>query len=265
MQHNFTGKFFLLSLLLFLSPFVSILAQTTSLYFEDQQVEPATMVSIDVNVADFNSIVGMQFSINWNPDVLEFNEVENFGIEDITLEANFGLDSAGVGRLGFLWIDNTLAGVDLPDSSTLFSIKFMVIGDPNSTCQMIFSDMPTLIEFSDVDDVIETELIGATITVMEPNSLFYNSAPDQIKVIDCYPNPFSARTSLEFQLATSDQLTILIKDAKGKLIYSQQDFFQAGKHQVIFNKDLFPAGGIYFYELVSKRFKVSQKLIHLND
>lgn len=265
MQHFFTGKLFLLSLLLFFIPFVAIQAQTTSLYFEDQQVEPGTMASIDLKVSDFENMLGMQFSVNWDPQVLSFQEVQNFGMEDITLESNFGLDSVGVGKMGFLWIDNTLAGIELPDSSVLFSIKFIVVGDPNTSTDIIFSNTPTLIELSDDVGVIEADLVNAMITVAEPNSTYFNNAPDQIKVIDCYPNPFTTRTTLDFEIVKTNYLTISLKDAKGKVIYQRQDFYQPGKHQIVFNKDLFPTAGIYIYELVSPDFKVSQRLIHLND
>jgi hypothetical protein len=262
MQHNFTGKFFLLSLLLFFVSFAATQAQSTSLYFEDQEVEPGTMVNIDLKVSDFQNMLGMQFSINWNPEVLSFQNVEDFGLEDITLESNFGLDSSSVGRLGFLWIDNSLAGVALPDSSVLFAIKFMVIGNPDAACDIVFSDIPTLIELSDDEGVIDADMVGAVITVAEPNSTF---APDHISVIDCYPNPFASRTTLEFQMDYSAYLTISIKDVKGKVVHEQEDYFQPGKHQIVFNKDLFPTAGIFFCELISSEFKVSQKLIRLND
>ncbi len=263
MQHKFTGKLFLISLLLFFIPFAFTQAQSTSLYFEDQQVEPGSMVNIDLSVSDFENMLGMQFSINWNPEVLSFQNVEDFGIEDITLEANFGLDSAIVGRMGFLWIDNSLSGVALPDSSVLFSIKFLVIGDPNTACEIVFSDTPTLIELSDDEGVIEADLVGGVVTVAEPNSVF--NAQDPVKVIDCYPNPFSTRTTLEFQMTNADYLTIAIKDVKGKVVHEQKDYFLPGKHQIVFNKELFPTAGIFFCELVSSEFKNSQKLIRLND
>lgn len=265
MKNYFNGKFFLLSLLSFFISFDASLAQTTSLFFEDQEVEPGTMVYADLKVSAFQDMLGMQFSVNWDPNVLDFQDVENFGINDITKESNFGLDSAGVGRLGFLWIDNSLSGVALVDSSVLFSIKFLVIGDPNSATSVSFSNIPTLIELSDENGVIESDLVSGTLSVSEPNASFFNNAPDQIKVIDCYPNPFSAFTTLEFDMAHGNQLTLSIKDAKGKVIQEQHEYFPAGKHRIILNKDSFPSAGIYFYELVSREFKISQKLIHTGN
>ncbi|MCB0652146.1 MAG: T9SS type A sorting domain-containing protein [Saprospiraceae bacterium] len=265
MKKYYTGKFFLLSLLSFFISFDASLAQTTSLFFENQDVEPGTMVDVDLKVSAFQDMLGMQFSVNWDPNVLDFQNVENFGIDDITKEANFGLDSVGAGRLGFLWIDNSLSGVALVDSSVLFSIKFIVIGDPNSATSVSFSNIPTLIELSDENGVIESEMVSGTLNVTEPNATFFNNAPDQIKVIDCYPNPFSAFTTLDFEMAHGNQLTLSIKDAKGKVVQERHEYFPAGKHKIILNKDSFPSAGIYFYELVSREFKVSQKIIHISN
>ena len=139
----------------------------------------------------------------------------------------------------------------------------MVIGDPNATCDIVFSDTPTLIELSDDEGVIEADLVSGLITVAEPHSVF--DVINHLKVIDCYPNPFSTRTTLEFQMTKADYMTIAIKDVKGRVVHEQRDYFQPGKHQIVFNKELFPTAGIFFCELVSSEFKDSQKLIRLND
>lgn len=260
-----TGKFFLLSLLFVSLSLIAAQAQTTSLFFEDQEVEPETIINVDLKVSSFQDMVGMQFSVNWDPQVLTYQDVENFGMNDITLENNFGLDSTVVGKLGFLWIDNNLSGVGLNDSTILFSLKFLVIGDPNSTSLVSFTGMPTAIELLDGNGEVTTDLVNGTITVMEPNSVDYNNAPDLIRNVNCYPNPFSSQSKLSFEIAKSNNLTLSIIDPKGQVVYKKQDFYSAGKHNILLSKDMFPAAGNYICELVSPDFKITQRLIHLGE
>lgn len=258
----FSGKYFLLLPLFLLFSIGASNAQTTSLFFEDQGAEPGTIINVDLKVSAFEDMVGMQFSVNWDAQVLSYQNIENFGINGITLESNFGLDSVGVGRLGFLWIDLSLAGVDLSDSTVLFSIKFEVIGDALSSSSVSFSDIPTLIELSDGQGVIAPDLITGTISVTEPNATIFNNAPDQIEIKECYPNPFSGYTKLDFEIANAKNITVTILDAKGRVVYEQKDFYTAGTHQITLHKELFPSAGIYYYKLVSNEFKVSQRLIY---
>ncbi len=118
-------------------------------------------------------------------------------------------------------------------------------------------------ELNDGDgEVITADLITGTISVSSPNSTIFNNAPDQIKVKECYPNPFSEYTKLDFEIAVAKNITLTILDAKGRVVHEQKDFFTAGTHQVTLHKDLFPSSGIYYYKLVSNEFKVSQRLIY---
>jgi hypothetical protein len=264
-MQKISGNFFLASFLYLFFSISASNAQATTLFFDDQNVEPGTTISVDLKVSAFEDMVGMQFSVNWDPQILQYNTIENFGINEITLVSNFGLDSVGVGRLGFLWIDLSLVGVALPDSTVLFSIKFDVIGDALSYSSVSFSDIPTLIELSDGQGVISPELIAGTITVMEPNATVFNNAPDQIKIKECYPNPFSGYTKLDFEIANANNITLTVLDAKGQVVHEQKQFYSAGKHQITLHKELFPSAGIYYYKLVSNEYKVSQRLIYTEN
>ena len=63
------------------------------------------------------------------------------------------------------------------------------------------------------------------------------------------PNPFSEKTTLEFDLKKSGSIFIEIHDLKGKVLFSKKDFFEEGNNRIEI-KDL-PEGnnGILFYRI----------------
>lgn len=263
MRHTITGKFFGLPFLFIILFFSFAQAQTPSFSFETQEVNAGAVVDIDLKVSSFQDILGMQFSVNWDPSILSFVEVGNFGITDVT-EGSFGLNSVADGKVGFLWIDNSTMGLTVDDDTVVFSMKFNAIGAGTSSTELSFGNMPTAIEVSDTTGVVNPTMTSATITIVEPNAIIYNTAPDKIKVKECYPNAFVEKTQLDFELAEGTQLSLSLLDERGRLVHQQQAYYPAGKHQIILNKDLFPSSGVYYYELASSEFKVSQKLIHIN-
>jgi len=51
------------------------------------------LIFVDVNVTDFEKIVSMQYSMNWDSKVLQFEKVQNFKMSGLSGE-NFGLKEA---------------------------------------------------------------------------------------------------------------------------------------------------------------------------
>lgn len=258
-----TGKLFLLSFLWLLSN-LSAKAQI-SLFFNDQQAYPSTIIYADLKVTDFTNILGAQFSIHWDPTVLSFQAVEQFGIEDMTPEENFGMTSIAEGRLGFLWYDESLQGMSLNDSTTLFSIKFEVIGEPFSTSEIVFASTPSAIEIADIEDVLETILVPGNVEVTNPTNTVFNSAPEKIKVENSFPNPFATSTRIGFSLRNSATIRLIVTDIRGKVVFEETRPFSGGTQAIDLPESIFPESGTYFYQMRSKDFTVSQKLIHIKN
>ncbi|MGH1438071.1 MAG: cohesin domain-containing protein, partial [Lewinella sp.] len=107
-------------------------------------------VCLPVTVNDFNSILGMQFSVNYDASALTFTSSQNFNA------ALVGFTSASVGNptpgnLTFTWNDPFAAGVTLPDGATLLELCFTVTG--SSTTTVNFSGTPTPIEIIDGNEM----------------------------------------------------------------------------------------------------------------
>jgi gliding motility-associated-like protein len=90
----------------------------------------------------------MQFSMNYDPTLLEFDRVDNLNLSGLT-ESLFGTPAGGgtVGNITLSWFDNNLTGITLPDGSQIFDVCFTALADGSS--YVVFSDTPTFVEISD--------------------------------------------------------------------------------------------------------------------
>ncbi|MCE7923785.1 MAG: T9SS C-terminal target domain-containing protein [Haliscomenobacteraceae bacterium CHB4] len=131
---------------------------------------PGETVCVDISVADFNNIVAGQYSMSWDPSVINFQQVQNFGLPGLT-SANFGTSQVSSGLLSFAWFDQNATGVTLPDNSVLFEICFEVIGASGALSPVEFASSPTVLEFINV--------AGGVVPVQSDNG--------SVAVIDCQP------------------------------------------------------------------------------
>ena len=121
------------------------------LTIEHVNVDQGEQVCLEVTTTNFIDILGMQFSINYDPEILHFESVGNFNLDG--LNANyFSFPPSGTapGTITMSWLDNSLEGVTLPDNTILFEMCFEVIGNSNTTID--FSNSPTPIEITDMDE-----------------------------------------------------------------------------------------------------------------
>lgn len=112
-------------------------AQPTYCFSPEQvEVEENETVCLDLRVKDFTDIISTQFTITFDPGVLQFDTITNFNPAVPGLDiADFGTTTAGLGYITFIWSDgqpcqNALIGVTLiPDNQVLFRLCFIATGD----------------------------------------------------------------------------------------------------------------------------------------
>ena len=131
---------------------------------------PGTVVAIDFSVNNFQNIVGMQFSINWDPSVLRFrslinitNLLRDFDVGAFNTDAKF----TNLGQAIVSWYDNSAEPNAVSNGTVLFTIEFDVVGGEGSSTDITISDTPRLIEIIDNNEnniglVLNSGLFTAT-------------------------------------------------------------------------------------------------------
>ncbi len=96
--------------------------------------------SVDITTYNFNDIAGLQFSLGWDPAIIQYTSVSNFNPALNLVQSNFGEAFVNMGQLGFGWT-GPLAGTTLPDGALLFRLNFTMVGNQGTV--VTFTNMPT--------------------------------------------------------------------------------------------------------------------------
>ena len=218
-------------------------------------------VDVDIKVASFKNVSGMQFTLRWDVNVLEFIGIDStdFGLDYITWRDNFGITEADKGIMTFFWVDESLLGTEVIDGTKIFSFKAKVVGNPQQSTTIEFSNNPTVIEVSDPDyNEFLVEARTGNVTVGGISSVLENQVDKRITIT---PNPFKENTRIEFTLNNSSKAHLRIFDLEGKLITEKVEEFGSGFQTIHIQKNKFSTAGTYYLHLTTEEFQVSKKLI----
>lgn len=118
----------------------------------DVDTEPGNNFCVDVVTNDFDDIISMQFSMNWNPSIVQFTGIQNLGLPALA-ETNFNTQDVNQGLLNVSWIDESTEGISLADcEDILFSVCFTAIGNEGDFTNFEFSSNPTPIEIINANE-----------------------------------------------------------------------------------------------------------------
>jgi gliding motility-associated-like protein len=144
-------KYFILFLLAIASTF-SMQAQL-SVSFTGGNVDPGGQIEVDVVVADFNNLFGVQYSINWDSLVLEYDDIINVTSDLSGFDQNAvgvpgpGSVNVNPGQLTVSWFQSNTNS--LPDDTRLFTIVFNGQNVPCDSTEVAVTGVPLAIEVTD--------------------------------------------------------------------------------------------------------------------
>jgi M6 family metalloprotease-like protein len=101
-------------------------------------------------------------------------------------------------------------------------------------------------------------LISREVNIDEPPALAYVYALAQN-----YPNPFNPGTSISWELATEEMVSLQVFDITGRLVATlANDRFSRGRHQITFNAGQL-SSGIYLYRLRAGEFTAVKRMVYV--
>ncbi len=161
---------------------------------------PGETVCIDFSVLDFEAIKKMQYTITWEPNVLEFVNVTNLNLTNLSNANFFTSQALSLGVLGVDWENAT--GVTRPDGSNIFRVCFKVIGNPDDCTAISFEDVPWPVNIETASsNNTNVGLNGQAGTVCVKNPFIF-----EIAFPDVYSGPGST-VCLDVKVKNFNQLT----------------------------------------------------------
>ncbi|MDQ3016344.1 MAG: cohesin domain-containing protein, partial [Bacteroidota bacterium] len=145
----------ILGLLLFLLTAGITRAEQPIFNISTTEGNPGETVEIDFYVDNYTNIISAQFSVNWDPTVIDFVSIKNLNSAVTGLSpANFNVeDFIDEGKFAFTWFEASLNPISLPDGSLYFTVEFMIVGDPCDRSNVAITNDPTEIEVSEPGEI----------------------------------------------------------------------------------------------------------------
>jgi hypothetical protein len=213
-------------------------------------------IVVPVKVRDFKKITGYQFTLSWDPDVLQL-----IGTNDKALKGHFGLNVTDNGKLTTSWFDEMTSEVTLDDDAVVFELRFRAVGRAGSqTAITIGSELTQSEAYNDRLDMLNIVPQSGMVKV----SGFTSVIPTSIN-LTVVPNPFSNSTNINFTIQKDEEVSIMVHDLLGKEIKHISGSFKAGSYSIEWAGDddsgKLLGSGLYNVRLVTNDDAIGEKVL----
>lgn len=108
--------------------------------------------------------------------------------------------------------------------------------------------------------VIDGVVYGDTVLSVDETS----PVVGEYKLYQNYPNPFNPSTTISWQSPVSGKVTIKLFDLLGREIETIVDeYYEAGKHSLLYNANFSLSSGVYFYQLKAGNYIETKKMMYI--
>jgi hypothetical protein len=245
----------IVALLLALLP---LRAQETTFFVEDLMATAGDDISVNVRAVNIADLVGVQLSIDWDESMLEFTGVSNV-VFNGSLADNFNQTQLDSGRIGFLLVDASLEGFDLPDSTILFTLDFSPLTANPLTTEIEFGDIP--LRFSAQNNLnvrLDCNQMPGVVICESPTSIPSFGEDPRFQVA---PNPFREFVRITTRLDYGGRASLELLDLKGRLIHQRTVNLTPGEQTNQLSAADFPATGAYIIRLVTDHERLHRKVV----
>ncbi len=219
----------------------------------DVDLEPGFEYQIPFYAKDFKNIIGYQFALKFNINVLEFGGIEAGNLHRLS-KNNFGLNKLEKGILTTSW--EALPEQTLDENESLFTLKFIAkaTGKLSENLSLNQGTMPAeayagSLHSNPYDSEMMNIFLEFENTQNQPFELFQNT-----------PNPFTDYTLIQFYLPKATTATLTVHDLYGNELWQQTSDYPQGFHEVKIDlKHQNIQAGILLYQLNAQGFKPKTK------
>ncbi len=225
---------------------------TLTFQLDNQKIITGETYEIAFKAKDFDAILGYQFTLSFDPNVLEFESISKCGLASVS-ESNFGLHRLSEGVITTSW--NGADAVALKDGETVFALNF--------TAKKSAALMETI---SVGSQYTPAEAYNADAEVLGVALLFNNDGRETItdadfELMQNVPNPFGQETAIAFFLPIATTASLSIFDASGKVVKVIENNYAKGYHEVVLNASELNGSGILYYQLETASHTTTKRML----
>jgi len=191
------------------------------------------IIRIPVIVKNFRDLLGMQYTINFNPAVLKwvgtYNNILNF---------DMGTNHAEEGKLSFLWVDTKNEVKTLDDGTVIFELLFEKTGD-------------CINEQLDLDGSV-TSVVAYDKDYQSHNVVFKPSVINSLDTKDIWtvaPNPTTEGViHVQMNLRVKKTVVFRLSDITGRLLMVKQVECVKGNNNITLKEERNIPSGTYYLQ-----------------
>ena len=206
---------FLVSLLI-LSTIFSGTSQV-QLIMESTFDDNAELVSVDVKANGWQNIVSAQFSIQFDPAFIAYQNAGNFQVAHLGSQS-IGSYFAAEGTLILVWYDFDPGGESLPEGGTLFTLYFKPLLPGNTVVEI--NNIPRPIEIRGTNGAIQETTSNPVELMLEMSTSTKETSILNNKTVNCYPNPASEQLIFDLRDFSTEEVDhqLQVFDPEGRVI-----------------------------------------------
>jgi hypothetical protein len=220
----------------------------------DQSLIAGETYQFEFEATDFDQVQGFQFTMSFNHNAIEFNEVEAGDLINIS-DGNFGLHKLDEGVITASWNAKSDAQ-SLENGKVLFSFSFTAMEDGR------LSDLISLnSRFTKAEAYDQHGLLGLSLQFVDESGIVTS---EQFELFQNQPNPFKDETVIGFYLPESGKATFKVFDISGRVIKSIEGEYSKGYNEISINRSELQSSGVLYYQLESAEHIASKKMVLLD-
>ncbi len=255
--------------LLFLSS-ISLKAQGFSVYLDSAEVVAGHDFCIAIKSKGFVDLTSYQFSLHWNPQVLNFTETKHYGLPGLS-----AMDFGNYFNSSYLisgWSHPLGLCMNKMDGDTLFEVCFTAIGAPGNSTLITagsggFPPGNGGAEAYNCSNqniwIITAGSDTGLVKIIPALSSTWIPLENEENTFQIAPNPTHGSTQVWFTQSKPGQNKIQVTDALGRLVFEQKIPVQEGKNRIEIPKEALRTQGIYVVSLLTEN-GVATQLLSLN-
>jgi len=225
----------------------------------DRSLNVGETFEVEFSVQNWNNIAAFQYSFNFNPSILEFEDLEVLqSISDFNKSENFGTDNAQNGELRIIFTSTN--GSDVEDDSKVFKIRFKVLQSSSKLSEVLSLSNTILNPIAYTEDLISTE-IKLVFTEGSVSNSDDQDISEKVELLQNRPNPFSDFTSIGFILPNAMDARLNIYNASGRMLWLVKKSYPSGYNEEKIHLEEALAPGVYFYELTTEYGTIVKRMI----
>lgn len=223
--------------------------QSLELVTENLAFEAGQEVRLPITSANFNQVLGYQFTLEYNAALMTYTGAESGAIQ--LDNSNFGVQKAKAGLITTSW--HQANPVTVKPEEVLFTLIFTANAAGEIEKALTVNDKITQAEA--YNQHLEASKVALKFTARQANNSFV--------LYQNTPNPFNQQTVIGFTLPAAGQATLKIMDVTGKTLSLIQGDYTKGYNEIRLNQVDLKMKGVLYYQLESAQYTATKKMIVL--